>query len=676
MGNPRYKIGRYISIYRCDDSGNIGEVYVEEAKTSIKLTENKPLMIKTVGPNTKEISLGTIQQAKNYKKEVSVDVLTEQGWWHIVRNENLETLLGDSLEWDITEEPETILLTQSSACSHKSLVSIAEPCAQQVIDECAQSGYIIISPCEKVWVDPPFPEESPSERSEKANAYAQLFKEMRIAFKLWKKYAWMPLYEKTITQKDNQTEVQTSLKAVVIFNYYHGLSVHEVGTQEDLEGMYQLGEEIAKLFTPEATVLRPNTIEELHASYADCFLNPKPDCMSERIVRNGHGEAFISMNIEPKRGLKITKLITTHINGICYSLNPKDNTAEVDSNEEKYAGAIEIPMQITHDGVSYCVTRIGDNAFQGCKELTSVVIPEGVTSIGKFAFDTCEKLTSVVIPNSVTTIEQSAFVRCMALQSITIPNSVTTIGMAAFWWCTSLTTVDIPDSVVNIGEQAFGACKKLRSITLPNCLEKISRRCFMESGLESITIPEGINTIDRMAFHHCENLKSVTIPASVTYIGDIAFDWCDKLETIIVAEDNPVYDSRENCNAIIETATNTLIVGTNKSFIPQGITTIGENAFNVRIHLANIEIPNSVTSIEFSALAACYSLTSITIPKSVTNIGEWALEGCHALKKIYYTGTIEQWKRITLGNEWCCDTPARVIRCTNGNVKIDKHPKH
>ena len=295
MGNATYKIGRYISIYRCDDLGNIGEVYMEEAKTSIKLTENKPLIIKTVGPNTQDISLGTIQQAKNYKKEVSVDVFTEQGWWHIVRNENLETLLGDSLEWDITEEPRTILLTQSSVCAHKSLVSIAEPCAQQVIEECAQSGYIIISPCEKVWVDPPFLEKHPDERSEQINTYAQLFKEISIAFKLQKKYAWMPLYEKTIVQKDNQTEVKTSLKAVVIFNYYHGLSDHIVGTQDDLEGLYLLGDEIAKLFTPEAIVLRPNTIEELYASYADCFLNPKPGCMSERIVRNCRGEAFISM---------------------------------------------------------------------------------------------------------------------------------------------------------------------------------------------------------------------------------------------------------------------------------------------------------------------------------------------------------------------------------------------
>ena len=295
MGNPRYTIGRYISIYRCDELGNIGEVYMEEAQTSIKHTENKPLVIKRVGPNTKEISLGTIQQAKNYKKDVSVDVLTEQGWWHVVRNEDLETLLGDSLEWDITEEPRTILLTQSSACSHKSLVSIAESCAQRVLNECAQSGYIIISPCEKVWVDPSFSEENTDERSEQINTYAQLFKEMSIAFKLRKKYAWMPLYEKTIMQKDNQTEVKTSLKAVVIFNYYHGLSDHIVGTQDDLEGLYLLGKEIAELFTPEAKVLRPNTIKELYALYADCFINPKPGCMSERIVRHTHGEAFISM---------------------------------------------------------------------------------------------------------------------------------------------------------------------------------------------------------------------------------------------------------------------------------------------------------------------------------------------------------------------------------------------
>ena len=427
------------------------------------------------------------------------------------------------------EQERPILLTQSSACSHKYLVSIAEPCAQRVINACAQSGYIIVSPCEKVWVDPPCSKENTDQTTEQTKPYERLFKEMSNAFKLKKKYAWMPLYEKTITQKGNQTEVPTSLKALVIFNYYHGLSVREVGTQEDLAGLYQLGEEIAKLFTPEATVIRPNTIEELYASYADCFLNPKPDCMSERIVRNGHGEAFISMNIEPKRGLKITKLITTHINGICYSLNPKDNTAEVDSKEEKYTGAIKIPMQITHDGVLYRVTRIGDNAFQGCKELTSVVIPEGVTSIGKFAFDTCEKLTSVVIPNSVTTIEQSAFVRCMALQSITIPNSVTTIGMAAFWWCTSLASIDIPDSVNTIEQMAFGACTSLKSVTLPKNLEKIRFRCFLHAGLETVTIPASVKAIKADAFSTCEKLENIRFAGTMEQWQQIALDnpWCE-----------------------------------------------------------------------------------------------------------------------------------------------------
>lgn len=422
-----------------------------------------------------------------------------------------------------------ILLTYSSVWSHKVLESIAEPYAQRVINACAQSGYIIVSPCEKLCLDLPISADNIDEAAEQNHPCVQLFKQMNDTFKQATNYSWMPLYEKTIVHQDNHLELHTYLKAIVIFNYKHRLNIREAGTQDDLKGMYQLGDEIAKLFTPEAIGLHPHTTEELYTSYANCFLSPKPDCMSERIVRNGHGEAFISMNIEPKRGLKITKLITTHINGICYSLNPKDNTAKVDPNEEKYAGAIEIPMQITHDGVSYRVTRIGDNAFQGCKELTSVVIPEGVTSIGKFAFDTCEKLTSVVIPNSVTTIEQSAFVRCMALQSITIPNSVTTIGMAAFWWCTSLESIDIPDSVNTIEQMAFGACTSLKSVTLPKNLEKIRFRCFLHAGLETVTIPASVKAIKADAFSTCEKLENIRFAGTMEQWQQIALDnpWCE-----------------------------------------------------------------------------------------------------------------------------------------------------
>ena len=193
------------------------------------------------------------------------------------------------------EQERPILLTYSSVWSHRVLESIAETYAQRVINECAQSGYIIVSPCKKVWIDQTFPAENTDETSKQPHPCTQLFIEMNDAFKQAKNYSWMPLYGKTIVHQDNHLELHTYLKAIVIFNYKHRLNIREAGTQEDLAGLYQLGEKIAKLFTPEATVIRPKSIEELYTSYADCYLNPKPDCRNARMLRHAHGEAFISM---------------------------------------------------------------------------------------------------------------------------------------------------------------------------------------------------------------------------------------------------------------------------------------------------------------------------------------------------------------------------------------------
>lgn len=193
------------------------------------------------------------------------------------------------------EQERPILLTYSSVWSHRVLESIAEPYAQRVVNECAQSGYIIVSPCEKLCLDLPSSADTPDEATEQAHPCAQIFKQMNDTFKQATNYAWMPLYEKTIVHQNNHLELHTYLKAIVIFNYKHRLNIREAGTQDDLEGMYQLGEEIAKLFTPAAKVLRPSTTEELYASYADCYLNSKPDCRSARMSRHAHGETFISM---------------------------------------------------------------------------------------------------------------------------------------------------------------------------------------------------------------------------------------------------------------------------------------------------------------------------------------------------------------------------------------------
>lgn len=218
---------------------------------------------------------------------------------------------------------------------------------------------------------------------------------------------------------------------------------------------------------------------------------------------------------------------------------------------------------------------------------TKVVLPNTVQKIGDYAFTLCENLTIISIPETVQSIGKMAFSNT-GLTSITIPNNVETIGDSAFNYCKKLTTITIPTSVTRIGDSAF---------------------------------------------NYCENLMGITIPASVTTIGKAAFYYCKNLTSISVLEGNPSYDSRNNCNAIIETATNTLIVGCKNTIIPASVTTIGETAFYSCSGLKNITIPTSVTSIEKQAFA--YSgLTSITIPASVTTIGDYAFNACGGITTI------------------------------------------
>ena len=325
------------------------------------------------------------------------------------------------------------------------------------------------------------------------------------------------------------------------------------------------------------------------------------------------------------------------VDNIYYNLNNDDKTASVtNTTNNKYVGNIIIPESITYSGTTYSVTSIGDNAFRRSLWLTSVTIPNSVTSIGYGAFSRCSGLTSVTIPNSVTFIGESAFAYCSGLTSVTIGNSVISIGGYAFDNCTGLTSVTIPNSVTTIGYGAFNNCTGLTSVTIPNSVTTIGYGAFYGcSGLTSVAFnAEKCTKMEDYVFSGCTSLTSLTIGDKVTTIPNFAFACFSGLTSVTVDKNNGTYDSRNNCNAIIETSTNNLIFGCKNTTIPNSVTSIGDRAFYGCSELTSVTIPNSVTFIGNFAFSGCSGLTSVTIPNSVTTIGSYAFHGCSGLTSV------------------------------------------
>ena len=327
-----------------------------------------------------------------------------------------------------------------------------------------------------------------------------------------------------------------------------------------------------------------------------------------------------------------------------------------DSNR---AGILSIPKSVWHKGITYKVYSIGSYAFYKCTSLTSVSIPNSVWSVKAGAFSGCTGLTSVSIPNSVTTIGEEAFYRCEGLRTVYITD------LAA--WCnisfegsmsnpltcdaelrlngTTIRNLVIPEGITTINDLAFASYSYLWSVSIPNSVTSIGDVAFSGcTDLKSVSIPNSVTSIGRGAFSGCTGLTSVSIPNSVTSIGDGAFEGCTGLTSVSIPNSVTSIGSYafNECTGLTSMSIPNSVTnigdyafsgctGLTSMSIPNSVTTIGENAFFHCIGLKSVSIPNSVTSIGHYAFGNCTELTEVTIPESVTSIGTYAFSGCTGL---------------------------------------------
>ena len=301
------------------------------------------------------------------------------------------------------------------------------------------------------------------------------------------------------------------------------------------------------------------------------------------------------------------------------------------------------------------VTSIGNYAMYGCEYLVNITIPASVTSIGQHVLSYCPKLEKISIEksnpiynsnnNCNAIIETSTNTLLYGCQNTVIPDSVTKLSEYAFSYCKNITEIKISKNIISLSNRTFSGCNKVLTIAVDpdnpvydsrdNCnaiVETASNTLLV--GCSNTIIPNSVSIIADYAFAGLTNLTSINIPASVKKLSYTSFFECVNIDTFIVDPNNTVYDSRNNCNAIIETASNTLVRGCKNSTIPSTVTEIGCRSFYYVQKLNTITIPNSVKTIGNLAFNTCYDLATISIPTSVTYIGSKAFEGCDALTSI------------------------------------------
>lgn len=300
-------------------------------------------------------------------------------------------------------------------------------------------------------------------------------------------------------------------------------------------------------------------------------------------------------------------------------------TGHVDG--QSATGELTINAWATYNGTTYTVTNIGDNAFANCSNLSGeLILPPTLESIGHYAFANCSGFTGYVhIPNATLEIGDYAFSGCHGITGVTIGISLNYYGDGAFELCNNLLVMSVDP------ENPYFDSRDNSQAIIKTSENKLVGAC------NRTTIPNTVTSIGDFAFNNCRYLNSIYIPSSVESMGTGAFANCTSMLEIVVDDDNSVYDSRNNCNAIIETATNTLLYASIGTVIPDDVTSIGDYAFSGRSNISgDLVIPEGIVSIGYCAFSDCTGFTGrLEIPGTVVSIGGSAFDNCNGITEVF-----------------------------------------
>lgn len=240
-------------------------------------------------------------------------------------------------------------------------------------------------------------------------------------------------------------------------------------------------------------------------------------------------------------GTHCTNIIPLY--GLKFEYN--EDTKEATLINNNYSGEITIPSETIKNGVTYIVTRLGENCFYE-SNVTNVTMPNTITTIGNSCFYGCEELSSINLSNSLKSLGEESFKLCKTLKEISIPSSVTHIGECCFKGCHQLTKVQLNTNISELSEGCFADCQSLKSINIPNSVTSLGPGCFgVCTALKNVYIPSSVTNIADLCFTGCYELREISLPINLSYIGRRCFEDTPNLEKVYCyAENVPVSDGQ------------------------------------------------------------------------------------------------------------------------------------